>query len=1510
MKNFNEKKTGVRIMNKKKPLAVLLAVLLILGPLSVLNADNAIGATIPDKYIIITNDDMETPRPEALQEGQIWTGKSVEHHEDGTVTVTLSAWGAMYNNDQLPLGSGSNANVTIIDDLREFSLRSINGGVGDLIESGGIVTWTVGQSDIIGDSPASISYVIHLRDKDWRPHHWYSTGAAGAVYRFTPTITNPFYYTKEEITTAAFLMDPFSWNNGGINEGNIHDEILGVTLLLSKNETPYSWTSDGAHITATRNNNFRVGQTFDWFYTWSDSSIARTITITIRNLEGPGMDVAYDILMPPRGGNNFYVSDRHLVSTAFFQRHFEPGNQDRPFIWDGNSIVNNLEIIAQVQLRDVELNNDTGTLQVNKVLPGGYAIEWDVGGETTFTAVLWDESGEFLQFRHVEGNSFEFTGTTITQNPETIITFSFAEPAILTNMLVDTTIFPQVPQTYFIREIFGSPEMESRIDIIYRDSNGDDIGVVLEGSGIMAGQFQITKDTTTEIVIENDFDHGVGFLEISKGLQGFAHDHRVTENTVFNVRVLSVDHDHYLLFVPTENPGHFRHVGNHVEGLYEEIDLSMETPVMELPLSWYQALVLEDVFALGRYKVEEVVTNSPNPPEYKWKTFWSNIDFDHTPILPGEIWDGYEWFTENWLPLWELVPEVTPGWANDPNILWGVQYSPNNGIRQLTFDNTIFISVTNHYKPPRGSIILRKELDGYYRDWGVRRNTPFFARIWEIPDISMPNEKNLLLFQEIHVQGGTIEYNLIGYRNAFGEDILLEGVNPNDINLPVTVINFSYYEPSELFGLPFGRDKHYFVEEFFEETRHTNNISVEFTEPYGVARLVSTESRGTIINPVDDSFSPTITIVNNFTSTNNYKQIEKELEGHWRDWGVDEFTVFHAQVFHTATTDAALYFVFDNSNNTFKYVPYYEIDNHSHESLITDIPFSVATPAVLAGLDRGLEYIYKEVNAGNVWEDGFVSAPRVVTDEQTGNITNVIITNTFRHNFGQITIYNELVNHPRGVNENTLFETTVRDVTDSYNLLFILEDENTNTWRHVGNRTDGMDPRIRNENVHEKIQFSVNKPALLTNLWGGRMYAVNEVISGNYEFATERTPAQSQMMWGGDELKVTITKTFVSEYDVIYRGNNAHQGTPPRTIAYRQDDTVVVRFQYSLLKEGFLFAGWNTMADGTGAHYFPGDTFTMPAHDVFLYAQWEQIDESPIEDTPIEPPLPPPTEPPEEEESTYPIEPHEPPKPPEDNDNETNEDEDIDTPVEHEDADVDEPPMYIPPPPMPELPRPGHFFTEEHIWFIRGDNYTNIRPDGSTSRADAAMVFYRLLRPELKLDPPPNPFTDVSGNEWFGRAVGTLARYGIIEGYPDGSFKPHEPITRSEFAAIVSRFDNLVETQVNPYTDLDPNNWAYKYILSATARGWFMGHNGMFRPGDNLTRAEMVTAVNRVLRRRIRLQDIPPNVLRFQDIDENHWAFTDIIEASHTHAFIRKEDGIMELWIEIIETGIDTPYDS
>jgi len=215
----------------------------------------------------------------------------------------------------------------------------------------------------------------------------------------------------------------------------------------------------------------------------------------------------------------------------------------------------------------------------------------------------------------------------------------------------------------------------------------------------------------------------------------------------------------------------------------------------------------------------------------------------------------------------------------------------------------------------------------------------------------------------------------------------------------------------------------------------------------------------------------------------------------------------------------------------------------------------------------------------------------------------------------------------------------------------------------------------------------------------------------------------------------------------------------------------------------------------------------------------------------------------------------------------------------------------------------------EHIWYIRGYEDNTIRPDGNITRAEIAMVFYRLMKSEFRDITPTARFSDVNGDEWYGLAINLLAYYGIFSSYEDGSFRPNQPITRRELATVVSRFDQLVETDVNPFTDVFEDDWAYTYILSAAQKGWFVGDgNGQFRPNDNMKRSEFVTVVNRVFNRRLLLEDVPANVHKFDDLDASHWAYAEFMESVYTHTFIRKADGINEIWTEMIETGLSAAY--
>ena len=216
---------------------------------------------------------------------------------------------------------------------------------------------------------------------------------------------------------------------------------------------------------------------------------------------------------------------------------------------------------------------------------------------------------------------------------------------------------------------------------------------------------------------------------------------------------------------------------------------------------------------------------------------------------------------------------------------------------------------------------------------------------------------------------------------------------------------------------------------------------------------------------------------------------------------------------------------------------------------------------------------------------------------------------------------------------------------------------------------------------------------------------------------------------------------------------------------------------------------------------------------------------------------------------------------------------------------------------------------EEHIWYIRGYNDNTIRPDAEIKRGEVAMIFFRLLNGKLNNLEPESKFNDVDAEQWYGLGINLLARYGILNGYGDGTFCPERAITRSELAAIVSRFDNLIETKNNPYNDLDPENWAYKYILSATKKGWFIGDNyGSFKPDQNLTRAEFVTVTNRMFNRYTLMKNMPSNVHKFNDLDVEHWAYADFMEAIYTYSFGKKEDDTNKLWLKIIDDGFNAAY--
>ncbi len=214
---------------------------------------------------------------------------------------------------------------------------------------------------------------------------------------------------------------------------------------------------------------------------------------------------------------------------------------------------------------------------------------------------------------------------------------------------------------------------------------------------------------------------------------------------------------------------------------------------------------------------------------------------------------------------------------------------------------------------------------------------------------------------------------------------------------------------------------------------------------------------------------------------------------------------------------------------------------------------------------------------------------------------------------------------------------------------------------------------------------------------------------------------------------------------------------------------------------------------------------------------------------------------------------------------------------------------------------------ETHTAYIFGYADGTFRPDNNMSRAEAAAIFARLISEQKgeKISGKSN-FNDVSKSEWYSDYIGYLSKYGIIKGYADNTFRPNDNVTRAEFVAMTVRFNSLFNdvkkgSYTVKYTDIASNYWAYSDVAYAKHAGWLNGYaDGSFKGDNAITRAEVVTVVNRATGRKADESYITKNVSvlnKFTDIRNNSmWYYTDVMEAANTHLANSSNDN--ETWVK------------
>ena len=283
-------------------------------------------------------------------------------------------------------------------------------------------------------------------------------------------------------------------------------------------------------------------------------------------------------------------------------------------------------------------------------------------------------------------------------------------------------------------------------------------------------------------------------------------------------------------------------------------------------------------------------------------------------------------------------------------------------------------------------------------------------------------------------------------------------------------------------------------------------------------------------------------------------------------------------------------------------------------------------------------------------------------------------------------------------------------------------------------------------------------------------------------------------------------------------------------------------------REGYKFLYWSE------PEYKPGDSYTVKDDSTFV-AQWERVEPKP--------------------------EPNKPDKP---------------TPGGG---------FYLVPTDTPLLNR------KDHAQYMIGYPDQNFKPDNHMSRQEVTVMFSRLLneRPQKGVIYS-RDYKDIPDDLWSVTAISYMSKLGMVKGYPDGNFMPRADITRAEFAAMATRFADI-SSGSKTFTDVAKDHWAYDVIQKAAEAGWISGYpDGSFKPDQPITRAEVVAITNRMLNRfadEAYVDAHQDKILQFKDMNKGMWSYYPVVEATNGHGYERKTNGKDETWFEV--NGTSFVYD-
>lgn len=196
----------------------------------------------------------------------------------------------------------------------------------------------------------------------------------------------------------------------------------------------------------------------------------------------------------------------------------------------------------------------------------------------------------------------------------------------------------------------------------------------------------------------------------------------------------------------------------------------------------------------------------------------------------------------------------------------------------------------------------------------------------------------------------------------------------------------------------------------------------------------------------------------------------------------------------------------------------------------------------------------------------------------------------------------------------------------------------------------------------------------------------------------------------------------------------------------------------------------------------------------------------------------------------------------------------------------------------------------DHVRYIEGYPDGTVRPNGCLTRAEAAAMLYRVVKPSEFRKDAATSFADIKGH-WAEKEISALADKGVIKGTSDTTFDPNAPILRRDLFTMIGRLFTREATFDGPvgtvFVDLGEGYYA-PFVQLLYTLGLVQGDTAnTVRPADKITRAETAALFNRLLLRQPDDQssETCKNVTAWPDCKPDTWYYADIMEASNTHNY-------------------------